>query len=176
MTKCSAAYTSTKAIANGYATSSGRQLRLTRRHRKIEIIAVNAACSEGIAATRFTLACPELTSALADCRWSVPQPRVEIRSTNWSAPGWLICIAPSSPPSGTPAALRYRHSGFDGPLAMSAAVQRAAAHGGAAGSTTYTATAANDSATNRRTNAAQSVRLYSHSTPATTYGRMKKDM
>jgi len=56
---------------------------LIRRHRKIEIIAVNAACSEGIAATRFTLACPELTSALADCRCSVPQPRVEIRSTNW---------------------------------------------------------------------------------------------
>jgi hypothetical protein len=82
-TKCSAAYTSTKAIAKGYATSSGRQPRLTRRHRKIEIIAVNAACSEGIAATRFTLACPELTSALADCRCSVPQPRVEIRSTNW---------------------------------------------------------------------------------------------
>ena len=41
------------------------------------------ACSEGIAATRFTLACPELTSAPADCRCSVPQPRVEIRSTNW---------------------------------------------------------------------------------------------
>jgi hypothetical protein len=82
-TKCSAEYTSTKAIANGYPTSSGRHLRLTRRHRKIEIIAVNAACSEGIAATRFTLACPELTSALADCRCSVPQPRVEIRSTNW---------------------------------------------------------------------------------------------
>jgi len=82
-TKCSAEYTSTKAIANGYATSNGRQPRLTRRHRKIEIIAVNAACSEGIAATRFTLACPELSSAPADCRWSVPQPRVEIRSTNW---------------------------------------------------------------------------------------------
>jgi hypothetical protein len=68
------------------------------------------------------------------------------------------------------------HRGFDGPLAMSAAVQRAAAHGGAAGRTTYTATAANDSATNRRTNAAQSVRLYSQSTPATAYGRMKNDM
>jgi len=82
-TKCSAAYTSANAIASGYATSSGRQPRLTRRHRKIEIIAVNAACSEGIAATRFTLACPELTSVPADCRFSVPQPRVDIRSMNW---------------------------------------------------------------------------------------------
>ena len=66
--------------------------------------------------------------------------------------------------------------GLDGPPAMSAGVQRAAAHGGAAGSATYMATAPNDSATKRRTNAAQSVRLCSQSTPATTYGRMKNDM
>jgi hypothetical protein len=55
---------------------------LTLRHRKIEIIAVSAACSEGIAATRLTLAWPESTNDPADCRCSVPQPRVEIRSTN----------------------------------------------------------------------------------------------
>jgi hypothetical protein len=60
------------------------------------------------------------------------------------------------------------HGGLDGPLTTSAGVQLAAAHGGAAGSTTYTASAAKDSATNRRTNAAHSVRLYNQSTPATT--------
>jgi len=81
-TKCSAEYTSTKAIASGYATSNRRHPRLTLRHRKIEIIAVKAACSEGIAATWLTLACPESISTPADSRCSVPQPRVEIRSTN----------------------------------------------------------------------------------------------
>ncbi len=60
------------------------------------------------------------------------------------------------------------HGGLDGPPATSAGVQLAAAHGGAAGTITYTASAAKDSATNRRTNAAHSVRLYSQSTPATT--------
>ena len=68
------------------------------------------------------------------------------------------------------------HCGVDGPPVMSAGVQRAAAHGGAAGMTMYTTSAANDNATNRRTNAAQSLRLCSHSTPATAYGRMKNDM
>ena len=135
MAKCSAEYTSTKAIANGYATSSGRQMALTRRHRNIEIIAVTAACSEGIAATRFTLACPELSRAPADCRCSVPQPRVEIRSTKRWAPGWLLCMAPSSPPLGTAAGLLNMQCGPDAPRAMSAAVQRAAAQGGAAGRT-----------------------------------------
>ena len=98
-------------------------------------MAVTAACSEGIAATRFTLACPVVSSAPADCRCSVPQPRVEIRSTKRWAPGWLLCMAPSSPPFGTPAGLLNMQRGLDGPLATSAAVQRAAAHGGAAGET-----------------------------------------
>jgi hypothetical protein len=51
------------------------------------------------------------------------------------APGWLLCMAPSSPPFGTLAGLLNMQCGLEGPLAMSAAVQRAAAHGGAAGET-----------------------------------------
>ncbi len=51
------------------------------------------------------------------------------------------------------------HGGLEGPPATSAGVQLAAAHGGAAGITTYTASAAKESPTNRRTNAAHSVRL-----------------
>ncbi len=79
-----------------------------------------------------------------------------------------MCIAPSSPPSGTPAGPRNMQRGLDGPSATSPGVQLAAAHGGAAGITTYTASAANDSVTNLRTNAAHLARLYSHNTPATT--------
>ncbi|OHV05032.1 hypothetical protein BKN37_07460 [Mycobacterium talmoniae] len=85
-------------------------------------------------------------------------------------------MAPSKPPSGTPRAERNMQGGSDGPPATSAGVQRAAAHGGAAGSRIYTISAANCSTTKRRTNAFQSSRLRSHSTPATTYGRMKNDM
>jgi hypothetical protein len=50
-------------------------------------IADSAECSDGMAATRFTLACPESINMPAACRCSVPQPRVEIRSTTWWAPG-----------------------------------------------------------------------------------------
>ena len=46
-----------------------------------------AACSDGMAATRLTLACPESIKTPADCICSVPQPRVEIRSMNLFAPG-----------------------------------------------------------------------------------------
>ena len=99
-----------------------------------------------------------------------------MRSTNWWAPGWLMCIAPSSPPPGTPAGPWNMHGGLAGPPATSAGVQLAAAHGGAAGSSTYTTSAANDKAMNRRTNAAHSVRLRSQSTPATAYGNTKNDM
>jgi hypothetical protein len=51
------------------------------------------------------------------------------------APGWLLCMAPSSPPFGTLAGLLNMQCGLEGPLAMSAAVQRAAAHDGAVGET-----------------------------------------
>lgn len=46
-----------------------------------------AACSDGMAATRLTLACPESIKTPADCRCKVPQPRVEMRSMNLLAPG-----------------------------------------------------------------------------------------
>jgi hypothetical protein len=78
-----------------------------------------------------------------------------------------MCIAPSRPPLGTRAGPWNMQGGLAGPPATSAGVQLAAAQGGAAGSTTYTASAANDRAMNRRTNAAHSVRLRSQSTPAT---------
>jgi hypothetical protein len=68
------------------------------------------------------------------------------------------------------------HGGLAGPPATSAGVQLAAAHGGAAGRTTYTTSAAKDSATKRRTKAAHSVRLRSQRTAATTYGSTKNDM
>ncbi|GFG76699.1 hypothetical protein MBOT_40640 [Mycobacterium botniense] len=121
-----------------------------------------------MAATRFTLAWPESMSTPAACRCSVAQPRVEIRSTKWWAPGRPECMAPSSPPSGTPAGLRNMHLGLAGPPATSATLQRAAAQGGAAGSSTYMVSAANDSETNRQTNAFHSSRLRSHNSPATT--------
>lgn len=74
-------------------------------------MADSPACSDGIAATKFTLACPESIRTPADCRCSVPQPRVEMRSTKLWAPGWLNRIAPNSPPSGTPAGCRNMQSG-----------------------------------------------------------------
>lgn len=68
-------------------------------------------------------------------RFSLAQPRVEMRSTHSWAPGWLVLIAPRMPPSGTSRAEENMHRGLDGPDATSAAVHRAAAHGGAAGNT-----------------------------------------
>lgn len=124
------------AIVSTYATSSGRHHDRTRRHRNTAIIADSAACSDGMAATRFTLACPESSKARAECKCSVPQPRLEIRSTNGWAPWWLVRMGPSNPPSGTPAGLRNMHRGLDGPSAIWSAVQRAAAHGGADGTST----------------------------------------
>ena len=83
----------------------------------------------------FTLTCPEFTKSRATCRCSVSQPRVEIRSTKSLAPGWTVCIEPSRPPPGTPCEVPNMQVGYDGPPTTSAAVHRAAAHGGAAGNT-----------------------------------------
>jgi hypothetical protein len=74
-------------MVSTYAASRGRQRRCTRRQRNAVTIADRAACSDGMAATRLTLACPESIRTPADCRCRVPQPRVEIRSMNLLAPG-----------------------------------------------------------------------------------------
>src|SRR3954454_17548880 len=134
-----------------------------------------AACRDGTAATSLTPAWPSSINALACGTPSLSQPRVEIRSTQGAAGGWVGFTWPSMPPFFTAPAGRSMQGGSDGPVVTCDELHSEAAHGGAAGKATKQTSPMKEISTKRSTNLRHSARLRSQSTPAATYGAKKNE-